>query len=313
MSEIANYQLFGLCIRSEMALPELFPAHDRGVPDVTIRRGALSPVQAEPGLSVDGDVLRLNVPDVAQYSIEGGREIVVDPNPGVPERNVRLFLLGSAFGALLHQRRLLPLHANAVEIDGHAVAFMGGSGAGKSTLAAWFHGRGHRIVADDVCVVRFDPRDGALAQPGLPRLRLWGEALEATGRNTTDFLRSYVGDNTFDKYDVPIAQPTAIDREMPLIAVYLLERGDQPSIRPLHGIEAAEAFFAHTYRGGFVSAAGNERDHWGACMCLVRETPLFRVTRTWGFDKLDDQCGRMLEHIRQLRTVSPSEAALGRI
>ena len=42
--------------------------------------------------------------------------------PGASSRNVRVFLLGSAFGALLHQRGLLPLHANAVEVDGRAVA-----------------------------------------------------------------------------------------------------------------------------------------------------------------------------------------------
>ena len=83
-------------------------------------------------------------------------EIVAEPRQGVPDSNVRLFLLGSAMGALLHQRGLLPLHTNAVEVGGRAFAFMGKSGAGKSTLAAWFHDRGFRIVADDVCVVGFD-------------------------------------------------------------------------------------------------------------------------------------------------------------
>ena len=74
----------------------------------------------------------------------------------VPDANIRLYLLGSAMGVLLHQRGLLPLHANAVEIDGKAFAFMGASGSGKSTLAAWFHDHGYRIIADDVCAVRFE-------------------------------------------------------------------------------------------------------------------------------------------------------------
>ena len=66
-------------------------------------------------------------------------------------------------GAALHQRGILPLHANAVEIDHRAVAFMGASGAGKSTLAAWFHDQGYPILADDVCVIRAD--DGAARSP----------------------------------------------------------------------------------------------------------------------------------------------------
>src|SRR4051812_25201168 len=197
-----DYQLFGLTVRSEIQLPELFLTTGKVDPDVTIRRASFTEVTSEPGLQADRSGLVLTIPDVARYRIEGGREIVVDSGPEVPERNVRLYLLGSAFGALLHQRGLLPLHANAIEVEGKAVAFMGASGSGKSTLAAWFHDRAHRIVADDVCVLRFDELGGAMAQPGLPRLRLWDEALEATGRNAADFSRSYVGDESYNKFDV---------------------------------------------------------------------------------------------------------------
>ena len=48
-------------------------------------------------------------PKVGRYRIEAGNRITVESEPGVPERNVRLFLLGSAFGVLLHQRGLLPV------------------------------------------------------------------------------------------------------------------------------------------------------------------------------------------------------------
>ena len=37
-------------------------------------------------------------------------------------------------GALLMQRKILPLHGSAIAIDGKAYAFVGDSGAGKSTL-----------------------------------------------------------------------------------------------------------------------------------------------------------------------------------
>ena len=97
-----------------------------------------------------------------------GNQIVIDAAPDATDRNVRLFLLGSALGALLHQRGLLPLHANAIDLGGGAVAFSGHSGAGKSTIAAWFHDRGHRILADDVCVVGFDQSGRALVH-AVPR------------------------------------------------------------------------------------------------------------------------------------------------
>ena len=157
---IHDYTVFGLKVRSELALPELAPDRTETPADVVIARGKIPGLKsAEAGLHVAGDALVLVVPEVARYAIRGGSSIVVEPETAdVPETNVRLFLLGSAFGALLHQRGLLPLHANAVEIDGSAVAFMGASGSGKSTLAMWLCDQGFRILADDVCVVRFDAK-----------------------------------------------------------------------------------------------------------------------------------------------------------
>ena len=134
---VSDYTVFGLRIRSEIDLPELHPAEGDSQPDVVVRKGRVArPDNPRPGIEVLDGALLLTIPDVAHFSITGGNEIVVEPGSEVPERNVRLFLLGSAFGALLHQRGLLPLHANAIEVDGRAVAFMGKSGAGKSTLAA---------------------------------------------------------------------------------------------------------------------------------------------------------------------------------
>ena len=61
-----------------------------------------------------------------------------DPAPGrdLYESDVRVFLLGSCIGALLHQRGILVLHAGAIHTDKGAVLFTGPWGIGKSTLLA---------------------------------------------------------------------------------------------------------------------------------------------------------------------------------
>ena len=294
-----DYRLFGLTVRSELELPELFVGEGSDAPDVTISVGrAGGPSDATPGIHSDGKSLVLIVADIARFRIAGGSSIIVEPLAGVPERNVRLFLLGSAFGALLHQRGLLPLHANAVEIEGKAVAFMGESGAGKSTLAAWFHDHGHRVLADDVCVIRFDEQRRPAACPGLPRLRLWAEALEATGRDAGEYQRSYVGETIYDKYDVPL--PVHAQAPLPLAAFYALGRGDALSFERIEGSAAADVLFAHTYRGGFVAHAGSQVDHWSSCVELLRTTPLFLVRRVWGLDAVDDGARAILGHASSL-------------
>ena len=291
-----DYRLFGLRIRSEIELPELFPATGSGDPDVSIRIG---PIEGEPGpfgIEQQGDGLLLTVPEIARYRVESGSEIVVDPVAGAPERNVRLYLLGSAFGALLHQRGSLPLHANAVEIDGHAVAFMGASGAGKSTLAGWFHDRGYKVIADDVCVIGFDPQNVPHVAPGLPRLRLWKEALEVMGRSTRGLERSYASD-TFDKFDVPIAADAAQSSDTVLHALYLLDTADAFSVNRLSALDAAEAVFANTYRGAYLDQVDGHRAHWSAATELVRRVPVFRLSRVWSTDLIHQQCELILDGV----------------
>jgi hypothetical protein len=304
-----DYSLFGMRVRSELPLPELFPASGSGEPDVIIRLGAIDEPPSPGIVEVVEDGLLFAIEEAGRYRVVNGREIVIDPIPGIPDRNVRLYLLGSVFGALLHQRGLLPLHANAVQIDGKAVAFMGESGSGKSTLAAWFHDLGFPIIADDVCVVRFDGGGRALALPGLPRLRLWQEALEATGRDAGDFGRSYVGDDRWNKFDVPISIDTAAASECVLGAVYVLDRGDGFAVRQLHGVEAAEAMFAHTYRGAYVNALKGEQGHWSTVMRLVQHTPVYHLTRGWGLDRMADEGSQLLDHVRHITELRDQAAA----
>ena len=294
---LREYQLFGLKIRSEINLPELLPSHETGHPDVFIRIGSISGEVGGFGMEPDGDALLFTVPDVARYRIDRGSDILVDLAAEVPERNVRLYLLGSAFGALLHQRGLLPLHANAIEIDGNAVAFMGASGAGKSTLAAWFHDRGYSVIADDICVIGFDENGSARVTPGLPRLRLWKEALDVMGRSATGLERSYVSDK-FDKFDVPIDVKDAQTSDTVLKAVYLLDRADAFCVDRLSGLDAADAVFANTYRGAYLNQVDGHRAHWSAATELVRNVPVFRLGRVWSTDLLHEQCERILALVR---------------
>ena len=293
-----NYLLFGLHVQSELELPELVTARSLGDCDIEIALGHIAEGPRDAGLHVVDDGLLFVAPDAARYKIVGGQRMIVEPNPGVPERNVRLYLLGSAFGALLHQRGMLPLHANAIEIDGKAVAFMGESGAGKSTIAAWFHDQGYRILADDVCVLSACDSGRPSVAPGLPRLRLWREAMGRTGRDASLYPRSFEGDPKYDKFDVAV-QEKGFGRE-PLILdrVYLLDRADEFRIERIAGLGVAEALFAHTYRGGFVSAASGAQLHWEQVMALAQSVPIYRVERRWGLDRLSTEAEQIIQHVR---------------
>jgi hypothetical protein len=302
MSGTSDYQVFGLTIRSEIPLPELLAVERGDDPHVTITKGGVAPRLPAHGLqSIEGGLL-LNIPGIARYEVRGGSQILVDAAADAPDRNVRLYLLGSALGALLHQRGLLPLHANAVEVGNEAVAFMGASGLGKSTLAAWFHDSGYRVIADDVCVVGPDSSGRPTARPGLPRLRLWKEALEASGRDSANYERAWAGSEEWDKFDVPLEHPSVVEEDRLLRAVYVLKRSDEFDIQPVTGSRAAQALIENTYRGRAVQVAGDMRLHWETCMLVAERVPLFEFRRPWGLSRLGDDMAALLLHLSGVDT-----------
>ena len=300
MTVADTYRVFGLRLVSEIPLPDLHRDEDPGrAGDVFIRIGQVPKWRDdEPtGLSMADDGAVLNIEGVGRYWIRSGSEIIVAPSAGASERNVRLFLLGSAIAGILHQRGLLPLHANAVEIAGKAVAFMGHSGAGKSTMAAWFHDRGLRVLADDVCVVRFEGGK-ALAHAGIPRLPLWKEALEVSGRNPEAYEESF--DDT-EKYNVPTDfQPEADPIE--LSHIYLLGQSASGTgrLERLEGVRAVEALVANTYRGGYLPLMGQTQRHMMQCLEFARQVPVFSAERVWGFEAFEEQALLLEDHARSV-------------
>jgi hypothetical protein len=184
---------------------------------------------------------------------------------------------------------------------------MGPSGAGKSTLASWFEDRGMAVLADDVCVIHFDEAGAPFTRSGIRRLRLWKDALEARGLQPSAFQPSYTGDPSFEKFDVPMTTHIASEVRLPLAAIYLLAKGQRTKVELLEGVEALDAIFAHTYRGGFVSQLRADTGHWAACVRLVDRTPVFRFVRRWGSADMNEQNSLLVAHATTLlETVSSS-------
>lgn len=285
-----RYRLFGLEIASAVLLPELKAGNPAAPADLTIDYGAIPTTDADASQT-------LTIDDVARYWVRDGQTMIVEPVQGAAEANIRLFLLGTAMGIVIHQRGMMPLHANAIEIDGAAVAFMGPSGVGKSTLADWFTQQGFRMVADDVCAIRLV--DGVpMVEPGIPRLRLWEDALAARGSSSDGLALSFSGDPDYRKFDLPLPIAAGTDAALPLAAVYLLDRGPALKLERLAGLAATRALFAHTYRGEYVREAGLPRIHMAICLAVASAAPCFHAKRRWSHADMGEDNRQLLGHAR---------------
>ncbi len=291
-----RYRLYGLRIRSDFPLPELLIDRRRAPADVTVTAGSLPPGPPGHHLQVEGETATLWVTDAdATYQMEHGRTLTVDSRGRAIGRNVRLYLLGSAFAAILHQRGLLPLHACALECNGRGFAVLGRSGAGKSTLSAWLVDRGVRLLSDDVCVVR-KAAPGFVAEPGIPRLRLWRETIEARGDDPQLHPLSF---ENWDKHDVPAAS-ASMAAAAPLAALFLLEDGPNVAFEPLSGAAAIEALSVNTYRGSYVRQMNRTAEHLNQCVALVRSVPVERFSRPRDLSRMNEASSCLLERISQL-------------
>jgi hypothetical protein len=269
---------YGLTIESEIPLPDLGPTlPPGGVVDVTVRRAHLEERPASAtllplGLWRDGDVIGFDVPGTASVLVRDGREIVVDADPDADPATVRLFVLGTAMGAVMMQRGHLVLHGNAFRVGDACAVVVGRSGAGKSTLAAEFLRRGHDVLSDDVVPV--DPAGNAV--PGYPRIKLWDDAVGRLGLDTSKLDRVTT---SVEKFQLPISR--ACTEPLPLRWVYVLERheGSELAISPVGGAESFSLLHEHTYRNELLAGDDVLREHLDQCARLVRGARISRVTR----------------------------------
>lgn len=275
-----RYEVFGLRIDSELPLPELRETCDEA--DTSIRFGRvdgerMAEVTDQEWSKVRGPEVDLGWPGVGRFRVRNGTEITVDPAPEVIPERLRLFLLGPVAGVLLHQRGLLVLHASAVSIRGRAVAFLGGKRWGKSTIAGILHSRGHTLITDDLLAV--DGTREPRIQPGLPQLKLWPDSLRMMGENPANAPRLHPD---FEKREYRV-EADFPDRQLPLRAVYVLDRADRPGIDVLGGHEAMPALIAHWYCGrfGYRTLEGlGLASHFLRSVKLVHTVPIYRLSRS---------------------------------
>lgn len=295
------YRCYGLALLSEIPLPELVPGDPEREPDSAAIRILNRPVPPEglpdsgrqlgPYLWANQDELWLRVPGVARYWVRNGQEILIDAEAGVDEDSVRVFLLGSALGALLFQRGLLVLHGNAIRVGDQCLVCVGPSGAGKSTLAAGFLKRGYGILADDVVPVDSECR----ALPGFPRIKLWRDAADALSIDTHPLRRIRP---QLEKFNVPLDRQD-LGQGLPVRWVYILKSHEQPDFRfePIRGMARFLPLRNNTYRVRFLEGLALKGAHLALCGTLAGRIRLASITRPDRGFELDPLIDRILADI----------------
>jgi hypothetical protein len=239
------YRLYGLSLSSQWALPysksmgpvfaevEFFEGPDALF--IAASREAETSKDAAGGPQLSQWLFRARLRNGSDYlRWEGLFEFVIARDG----RSIAARMLGGSIQDIYHSHVLQhvlfftllklgiePLHATSVVIDGSAVAFIGDSGYGKSTLGAAFCLRGHRILTDDLLIVK-EESHGFYGYPGRSRIRLLPETASVLFE---DRLQVMSPDPYSRKLAIPLDEPQTAAEALPLQAIYVVRPSRPPS------------------------------------------------------------------------------------
>ncbi len=293
------YRAYGLTLQSDIACPELPEIEETASADIVIRLDrAIAPTAGTREIHI------ADIADVALFRMEKGREIFICPAQDARAEDVRQYLYGIALTAILYQRDESPIHAGAVAYGGQAHLFCGESGAGKSTLMTQLRRRGLHVLCDDVGVLRQGADSIVRFYHGVPRVKLWRDALTHFGIGTAALQRDLT---RHDKFHLPL-DVTAFDA-LPLGSVLHLhprQDFDAPAIVALSSKQTLAMLLENTYRPRLLHRLGNPGNHMLRLVAAAGQAAGFEFHRPWNLDRLDACADTLVAH---LATTFPTGAA----
>jgi hypothetical protein len=299
-----SYALSGLTVASDVALPGANPAPDGpAAPDVTI--GPANVPALLRGATVHGPTWQMTerhflirIPGVARFLLSEGRSIDFEAEAGADPADIPIFILGTVFGILLHQRGQIVLHASAVALDGKAILFCGASGAGKSTMAAALVQRGLPLVTDDLCALSLGSDGTATVHPDGRQLRLWSRAIDELS------LENRRGGRMRQRLEKYYVEPGGIhEQPLPLGAIYALREArppHQPGIAAPNVVDAALTLRRHAYRPRLINRMGQDASYFRAAAAIANATGIFHLTRPLSFKAMPSVLAQLEQHWRDI-------------
>jgi hypothetical protein len=227
-----------------------FPVNDVMLRRVKTTRKVSVPVYADETWQINQDEFAMQIDGVGSFYACNGNEVEYVPAEGATKESVELFLNGSVYGAILHQRNILPLHGSSFIWKDQGVMICGDSGAGKSALTAAFCMNGGQFLTDDVSPVVFDNGRPSV-MPRSDRIKLWNDSLDQLKSDKKGLKSVRPGE---EKYYFPVNK--RYNLSYPLHKIIIIQTSDKNVVtaRVLKGPESFEAVRNEVYRWEYLGA-----------------------------------------------------------
>lgn len=296
-----SFKIFGLEVDCDQVI-QGFPVTSRAIakPDITIIHGPTPGILPEATYegawhqTTDVEFL-LTVPHVARYHVQNGQTVTVETFPKSDSSTVALFLQTSVMVALLHQRRIMPLRACAIETPQGAALLTGLSGSGKSTITAALINRGHRLIADGIAAIFLDEAENPVVLPAFPQIHLWLESLINLQINPDNLHRVRP---ELDKFIFPTPK-TFCSEPRSVTTIYHLQASHRPDISSerISGLSKFQMLHSQIYCRLAMQHIQAEQTYFTVLKALAKSAPMTVVNRPYKPFLLDTLTALLENHL----------------
>lgn len=253
-----------------------FPLDDVAVNRVPKTQTIAEPLYSNKWMSINESEFSMQIDKVGTFYARGGKVAEYSPAKNASIPNIELYLNGSVFGAILHQRQILPIHGSSFAKDGRGFIISGESGAGKSSLTTAFCLNGDDFLTDDVTPVVFK-NDEPQILPYSDRIKLWEDSLSQFKKKSGS-LQKITPDE--EKFYFPVSRNST--DKIPLRALFVVEPKDvqKPKFQLVDKIKTIPALQEQIYRYGFLAGMPHLKAvYFQKLITIGKQIPVIQIER----------------------------------
>lgn len=277
------YNLYGLIVSSELNINELVSVNNSKVNEVDvfvkfenmpqyilkrIEEGRHSKFSKEESFFV--------AKDIAIYRIINGNTIYIQSIGGT-EKEIKCYLLGTAFSTLLIQRNIVPIHGGSIVVNNKAFTIVGDSGAGKSTLISGFRLAGYKFLCDDLSRVKIE-EDKVKICSAYPQQKLCRDAILEFNLNINELVML---DEARDKFAVP-SKESFIEGECELYGIIEIIKDPNISevkLEEVKGVSKINSITNNTYTKEIVGFMGRSNEFLKNVLNIASKVKVYKLYR----------------------------------
>jgi hypothetical protein len=225
-----------------------FPIKDIEIQLKGVKKTITHPNYCVPSVCLNQHEFLLDLEGIGCFYACNGNHVELMPYPKAIQNILELYLNGSVYGAILHQRKNLPLHGSCFSFQEVGIMICGESGVGKSSLTASFCLNGADFLTDDITpifVKEGKPYVWAISD----RIKLWSDSLQQLNQKEEELVRIMP---EREKFYFPMESDKG--EEVALDHVFVLQIHDKPTVKiqELKGVEKFTALRNEIYRKEFL-------------------------------------------------------------